>query len=82
LDVFPSDWQSPAPTGGFGIPEARNEAVARALREAFGVGEFEEIRVLTEGKSSARVVRIVVRRRPYLLRIITKTDAPTALVFC
>ena len=27
------------------IPEARNAAVARALREAFGVTEFEDIQV-------------------------------------
>lgn len=54
--------------------------LARAPREAFPVGEFEEIRMLAERMSAARVVRIVVERRPYLLRIITKTDAPTALV--
>jgi len=31
------------------IPEAKQPAVARALREAFGVNEFEDIRILTEG---------------------------------
>ncbi|MGB9070713.1 MAG: phosphotransferase [Candidatus Acidiferrales bacterium] len=67
------------------IPEAKNAAVSRALREAFGVGEFEEIRMLTEGMSSALVFRIAVRGRPYLLRIITKTDAlndPTRQFAC
>lgn len=55
------------------IPEAKNDAVARALREAFGVTEFEDIRTLTEGLSSALVFRIVVRGCPYLLRVITNT---------
>jgi aminoglycoside phosphotransferase (APT) family kinase protein len=67
------------------IPEAKNQAVERALREAFGVDEFEQIRMLTEGMSSALVFRIVVRGRPYLLRIITKTDAmndPTRQFTC
>jgi aminoglycoside phosphotransferase (APT) family kinase protein len=57
------------------IPEAKHAAVARALQEAFGVSEFEEIRILTTGLSSALVFRIAVRGTPYLLRIITRTDA-------
>jgi aminoglycoside phosphotransferase (APT) family kinase protein len=56
------------------IPEAKQPAVARALKEAFGVQEFEDIRRLTAGLNSAMVFRIVVRRRPYLLRVITRTD--------
>jgi len=67
------------------IPETKQEVVVRALREAFGVDEFEDIRVLTEGLSSARVFRIVVRGKPYLLRIIMKTDAmnnPTRQFAC
>ena len=67
------------------IPEAKNAAVARALREAFDVGEFEDIRILTSGLSSALVFRIVVRGTPYLLRIITRTDAmsdPTRQFAC
>ena len=35
--------------GDFMIPEAKREAVARALREAFGVTEFEDIRMMTAG---------------------------------
>jgi len=31
------------------IPQAKDAAVARALREAFGVSEFEDIRMLTAG---------------------------------
>jgi aminoglycoside phosphotransferase (APT) family kinase protein len=57
------------------IPEAKNAPVARALREAFDVSGFEDIRILTTGLSSALVFRIVVRGTPYLLRIITRTDA-------
>ena len=57
------------------IPEAKTAAVGRALREAFGVNEFEDIRMLTAGLSTALVFRIVVRGCPYLLRVITRTDA-------
>jgi aminoglycoside phosphotransferase (APT) family kinase protein len=56
------------------IPDAKQAAVARALNEAFGVQESEDIRGLTAGLTSALVFRIVVRRRPYLLRLITRTD--------
>jgi hypothetical protein len=60
------------------IPEAKNAAVARALRETFGVSEFEDIKTLNTAKlTSAHVFRIVVRGCPYLLRVITRTDANT-----
>ena len=60
------------------IPEAKNAAVARALRETLGVSEFEDIRRLNTAKlTSAHVFRIVVRGHPYLLRVITRTDANT-----
>jgi thiamine kinase-like enzyme len=67
------------------IPEGKNAAVARALHEAFGVSEFEDIRILTAGLSSALVFRIVVRGSLYLLRVITRTDAtnePTRQFAC
>jgi aminoglycoside phosphotransferase len=67
------------------IPEAKNDAVARALREAFGVSEVDDIRMLTAGLSSALVFRIAVRGSPYLLRVITRTDAmndPTRQFAC
>ncbi|WP_437730499.1 phosphotransferase [Sorangium sp. So ce1335] len=57
------------------IPDARQPAVARALRGAFGVDEPEDIRRLTGGLSSALVFRIVVKGHPYLLRVITRHDA-------
>jgi aminoglycoside phosphotransferase (APT) family kinase protein len=49
------------------------------------VNEFEDIRMLTAGLSTALVFRIVVRGCPYLLRIITRTDAmndPTRQFAC
>jgi hypothetical protein len=52
------------------IPDDKVAAVTRGLREAFGVEEFEDIRKLTKGHTSALVFRIVVRGRPYLLRLI------------
>lgn len=58
------------------IPEAKQSAVARALDEAFGVKEFDEIRPLTGGLSTALVFRIVVRSHPYLLRL-TMPGAPS-----
>ena len=59
------------------IPEAKTAAVTRALRETFGATEFEDIRLMTAGLTSALVFRIVVRGHPYLLRVITRTDANT-----
>src|ERR1700759_158920 len=67
------------------IPEAKKPAVERALRAAFGVTEFEDIRQLTEGLSSALIFRIAVKKRPYLLRVIMRTDAiadPTRQFAC
>jgi hypothetical protein len=67
------------------IPQEKSAPVTRGLREAFGVTEFEDIRVLTRGLSSALVLRIVVRGSPFLLRIITRTDAmsdPTRQFTC
>jgi hypothetical protein len=57
------------------IPETKLIAVKNALQVTFGVSEFEEIRMLTTGLTSALVFRIVVQGKPYLLRIITRTDA-------
>jgi len=55
------------------IPEAKKDAVTRALKEAFGVHEFEDIRILTAGLSPAHVFRIVVQGCPYLLRVVMDT---------
>ena len=48
-------------------PEKR-AAVIRGLREAFGVTEFEDIRAIKRGLSSALVFRIAVRGAPFLLK--------------
>jgi aminoglycoside phosphotransferase (APT) family kinase protein len=67
------------------IPEPKRPAVERALRGAFGTTEFEDIRQLTEGLSSALIFRIVVRGRAYLLRVIMREDAmgdPTRQFAC
>ena len=68
------------------IPEAKKFAVTRALNETFGVSEPEEIRMLsTSSFTSAVVFRLVVRGRPYLLRVIMRTDAnadPTRQFLC
>jgi len=57
------------------IPETKKTAVNHALLTTFGTTGLEDIRELTAGLSSALVFRIVVRGKPYLLRIITRTDA-------
>jgi hypothetical protein len=57
------------------IPEEKIPAVAKALQTTFGTSEYEDIRQLTLGLSSALIFRIVVLGKPYLLRVITRTDA-------
>ena len=71
--------------GGSVIPDEKKDAVVRALRSAFDVESFEDIRPLTAGLSSALVFRIVVKGSPYLLRVITRQDAvnePTRQFTC
>ena len=58
------------------IPQEKSEAVARALRETFGVAEFEEIGAMKKVQALVLVFRIVVRGTPYLLRIILRKDGP------
>src|SRR5947208_1274707 len=65
------------------IPEEKSDAVARGLGEAFGVTSFEDITRLTLGRSPGiHVFRIVVEGRPFLLRIIMRTDDPTRHFTC
>ena len=59
------------------IPQEKSTAVTRGLREAFGVTEFEHIRMITKGNTTSRVFRIVVRGSPYLLKIIMRADDAT-----
>lgn len=51
------------------IPQPHLAAVSRAIREAFGVNECEAIHEITRGLTAARLYRIVIQGRPYLLRI-------------
>ena len=67
------------------IPEEKIAAVAKALQTTFGTSPYEEITQLTAGLSTALIFRIVVRGKPYLLRIIMRTDAmgdPTHQINC
>ncbi len=57
------------------IPGNKQSAVKKALQEAFNVTEFDSIQQLTEGLSSALIFKIMVHEKPYLLRVITSTDA-------
>lgn len=57
------------------IPEEKKTAVQHALQQAFGVTDFEDIRMLTTGLSSALIYRVVILGKPYLLRVITSTEA-------
>src|SRR5512141_251680 len=52
------------------IPEEKQPAVTRALQSAFGVNEYEDIRLLAGGLSSALAFKIVVKKNPYLLKIL------------
>ena len=56
------------------IPEEKQPAVRRALTEAFGVSEFEDIHLTAGGLSPSRIFRIVVGGQPYLLRIILRSE--------
>lgn len=56
------------------IPKDKKTVVDKALQTAFGTTNIEDIRQLTAGLSSALVYRIVVQGKPYLLRIIMRTD--------
>jgi hypothetical protein len=59
------------------IPQEKTEAVTRGLREAFGATKFEDISRITRGQTPSLVFRIVVGGSPYLLKIITRPEAPT-----
>jgi len=52
------------------LPDVKHDAVKRALSEAFGAPQFDDIALLKGGLSTALVFRVVVRSTPYLLRLI------------
>jgi hypothetical protein len=55
------------------IPENKLSDIKKALQSTFGVSIFDEIRQLTTGLSNALVYRIVVKGKPYVLKI-ARTD--------
>jgi aminoglycoside phosphotransferase (APT) family kinase protein len=57
------------------IPQEKQPVVERALQQAFSTTEIEEIEKPSGGLSTALVFRIVVRAKPYLLRVIMRADA-------
>jgi hypothetical protein len=63
------------------IPQEKSAAVTRALDEAFGVTEYEDIRVIKDLASSL-VFRIVVRGSPFLLKISMRTSDPARHYTC
>jgi thiamine kinase-like enzyme len=63
------------------IPQEKSEAVARGLRDAFGVTEFEDIRMI-KGLASSLVFRIIVQGSPFLLKISTRANDPARHFAC
>src|SRR5215469_726074 len=62
------------------IPLEHNAAVTRALREALGVTEWEDLRAIAKTPTAPPVFRIVVGGRPFLLKIHTRRgDMPRQL---
>ena len=64
------------------IPEEKNAAVTRALVEACGVSEWDEIVQITKGHAFSRVYRIVVRGSAFLLKLIMYKHDPTCHFGC
>src|SRR5579859_73856 len=65
----------------FMIPQEKAEAVTRGLRKAFGVTEFEDIRMIKD-LAASMVFRITVRGSPFLLKINTRPSDPARQVAC
>jgi hypothetical protein len=63
------------------IPQEDRAMVSRALLEAFGVSECEDIRTLKD-LASSRVYRIVVGGAPFLLKISQRTNDPARHYGC
>src|ERR1700733_12595628 len=63
------------------IPQEKSEVVNRGLREAFGVTEFEDIRMIKD-LAASQVFRIIVRGSPFLLKISTRANDPARHFAC
>ncbi|HEY0433992.1 MAG TPA: phosphotransferase, partial [Chitinophagaceae bacterium] len=57
------------------IPEEKLPLVQKALQAAFHTDTYDSITQLTKGLSTALVFKINVDSQPYVLRIVTRTDA-------
>jgi len=56
------------------IPENIIGEVRKALQSTFGIGTYDDLDLLTTGLSNALVLRIVVKGKPFLLKI-ARTDS-------
>jgi hypothetical protein len=54
------------------IPDEKKPAITRALFETFGVKVYEDIRPTSGEQSSVMVFQMIVREKPYLLKIMCK----------
>ncbi|HLX42420.1 MAG TPA: phosphotransferase [Bryobacteraceae bacterium] len=63
------------------IPPEKSDAVSRGLREAFGVAEFDGIRMIKD-QALSLVFRIVVGGLPFLLKISGRTNDPARHYAC
>lgn len=59
------------------IPESKQTAVKNALQTAFGVDSYDSIQPITIGLSNALTFRIVIKNKPYLMKI-ARTDEMSA----
>jgi len=57
------------------IPPEKQAAVAQALQQTFGTGEYDSLTQIHVGLSTALTYKMVVKSKPYILRVTTRTDA-------
>lgn len=57
------------------IPSEKLAVVKKAFQTAFNVDNFDTIVQLIKGLSSALIFKITIKGKPYLLRVVTRTDA-------
>lgn len=50
-------------------------AVSQALQQTFGTGEYDSLKQIHVGLSTALTYKMVVKSKPYILRVTTRTDA-------
>ena len=55
------------------IPDNKKDAVKIALQTAIGVDNYDEIKAITTGLSNALTFRIVIKDKPYFMKV-ARTD--------